>query len=374
MKNKMKYMSVPLIMVAAIVLNVTLLTGHNLIPKVDNFIILIDQSGSMFMNHGGQTETKATIAKKIMSAMNQSMPELDYTGAILTFAPDETLRGPGQYDKNLYGDTYQNLPEEGNFFFGNRSPLGQAILDLDEVLEGIPEGDTAVIIVSDGKENRGIDALKAVKKIQAKYPNVYFHTVSLAEDEEGRWTLKEISRMGRGFYAEGDDLSSDAMAMDRFVSDVFYLVEMEEVVQFEETATVEEAPAPEYISLDTVYFDFDKSDLKPEARTALEPSVELLRNRPELTVVIQGYTDQIGTEEYNRKLSERRAMAVYDYFRTKGIPAGRMATAGYGELRPVADNSTRAGRALNRRVGIPLVCTEKVQLASCIVWPEAPAS
>ncbi len=373
MKNQMKYMSVPLIMVAAIVLNVTLLTGHNLIPKVDNFIIFIDQSGSMFMNHGGQTETKATIAKKIMSAMNQSMPELDYTGAILTFAPDETLRGPGQYDKNLYGDTYQNLPEEGRIF-GNRTPLGQAILDLDEVLEGIPEGDTAVIIVSDGKENQGIDALKAAKKIQAKYPNVYFHTVSLAEDEEGRWTLKEISRMGRGFYAEGDDLSSDAMAMDRFVSDVFYLVDMEEVVQLEETATVEEAPAPEYISLDTVYFDFDKSDLKPEARTALEPSVELLRNRTELTVVIQGYTDQIGTEEYNRKLSERRAMAVYDYLRTKGIPAGRMATAGYGEFRPVADNSIRAGRALNRRVGIPLVCTEKVQLASCIVSPKAPAS
>jgi OOP family OmpA-OmpF porin len=372
MKDQMKYMSVPLIMVAAMVLIGTLSSEAKLVPRVDNFIIVVDQSGSMFMTHQGKVKAKATVAKEIMSAMNERIPELGYTGTIQVFAPDKALIGPERYDKNSFRQTIETLPEKGRIF-GNRTPLGDAIWQLAEVL-GRHSGKTAVLIFSDGEKNIGKDVLEATKAIRSKHPNTSFYTISLADSEEGRITLKEISRSGGGFYAEGTTLHSDKMALDSFVNDVFYLVEMEEVVQFEETAMVEEVPAPEYISLNTVYFGFDKSDLEPEARTALEPSVELLRNRPELTVVIQGYTDQIGTEEYNRKLSERRAMAVYDYFRIKGIPASRMATAGYGEFRPVADDSTRAGRALNRRVDIPLVCTEKVQLASCIVWPKAPAS
>ena len=84
----------------------------------------------------------------------------------------------------------------------------------------------------------------------------------------------------------------------------------------------------------------------------LDENLEGLSNQPDLSIVIQGHTDAIGPEDYNQKLSEQRAQAVYEYFISKGVSSERMQTVGYGESRPVADNSSAQGRALNRRTEI----------------------
>ena len=65
---------------------------------------------------------------------------------------------------------------------------------------------------------------------------------------------------------------------------------------------------------------------------------------------ISGHTDNVGSDEYNQELSENRARAVYNYFRTKGIPEYRMEVVGYGEARPIASNATEEGQSKNRRV------------------------
>jgi len=369
MKSQIKYMSVALIMVAAMVLIGTLSAEAKLVPKIDNFIIVVDQSGSMFMKHQGKYKTKATVAKEIMSAMNERIPELGYTGTIQVFAPDKELIGPERYDTNSFKQAIETLPERGRIF-GNRTPLGDAIWRLDEELAW-HSGKTAVLILSDGEKNMGKDVWEATETMHSKYPNTSFYTISLADSEEGRLALKEISRSGSGLYVEGSALHSDEMALDSFIKEVFYLVELEEV---EEVVAMEAASSVEFVTLGTVHFGFDSDDFKPETRAALDQKVKLLRKRPELTVVIKGYTDSMGPEEYNRELSERRAMAVYEYFRAKGIAPERMEIVGYGELEPVADNSTPEGRALNRRVEIPLDCNEIVRLAKCILWPEPQGS
>ena len=115
------------------------------------------------------------------------------------------------------------------------------------------------------------------------------------------------------------------------------------------------APAPpprEIFRLEGVYFDFDKSTLKPEGKAKLDDAVAILNRYSDVRVEIQGHADSIGTNVYNQGLSERRSKAVYDYLVSKGITASRMTTRGFGEERPVADNGTRSGRALNRRVVI----------------------
>ena len=81
----------------------------------------------------------------------------------------------------------------------------------------------------------------------------------------------------------------------------------------------------------------------------LDENIEVLRSRSDLNIRIEGHTDNIGPEAYNLTLSERRAQVVYDYFRSNGITPERMQTAGYGFSRPIAENRTREGRALNRR-------------------------
>ncbi len=99
-----------------------------------------------------------------------------------------------------------------------------------------------------------------------------------------------------------------------------------------------------------VLFDFDKADLRPAAGAELDSLVIFLKKYPKTELGIAGHTDDVGSEEYNLDLSERRAKAVFDYLISKGIPAARLGSKGFGESRPVADNTTEEGRQKNRRV------------------------
>jgi len=103
------------------------------------------------------------------------------------------------------------------------------------------------------------------------------------------------------------------------------------------------------IELQGVHFDYDKATLKPESIRILDAAVNTLKNHPQIKVEVAGHTDSRGSESYNQKLSERRAKVVYDYLVDHGIDADRLSWRGYGESQPIADNSTEAGRAQNRR-------------------------
>jgi len=105
------------------------------------------------------------------------------------------------------------------------------------------------------------------------------------------------------------------------------------------------------ITLRGVYFDFDKSTIKPESRPALEDAAKILNENPTIRVEIQGHTDSDGSDSYNLQLSDRRAAAVVSYLvQNLGIDASRLTSRGYGEGSPVTSNATPEGRALNRRV------------------------
>ncbi len=91
------------------------------------------------------------------------------------------------------------------------------------------------------------------------------------------------------------------------------------------------------LAFEDVHFDFDKSTLKPEARTILKRNIQVLKDNPNAQVRIAGYTSASGTEEYNQKLSERRAKAVEDYLVSEGlISQDRLTRIGYGESNPAS--------------------------------------
>jgi|GEM_PF-1001270 len=99
-----------------------------------------------------------------------------------------------------------------------------------------------------------------------------------------------------------------------------------------------------------VFFDFNSADLKSSSYPELDRAVRLMKAVPTMKVQIAGYTDAIGTDEYNRDLSQRRANAVRDYITQHGIQKSRVTAHGYGKESPIADNGTEEGRAENRRV------------------------
>jgi len=114
-------------------------------------------------------------------------------------------------------------------------------------------------------------------------------------------------------------------------------------------------PLPARTKIDTLTganFDFNKSTLRPEGKAKIDHAVKVMQEHTDLRVSVEGYTDSIGADAYNEKLSERRAQTVRDYMVEKGISPSRISTRGFGETKPIASNKTAEGRAQNRRVEI----------------------
>jgi len=109
-----------------------------------------------------------------------------------------------------------------------------------------------------------------------------------------------------------------------------------------------------------ILFATNSSTLNEASREALDKFAESLKNNPDTDVKIYGHTDSTGSDAINNPLSERRAEAVYNYLLSKGISGTRMEAKGFGSTQPVADNSTVAGRAQNRRVEIYILPNAKM--------------
>lgn len=99
-----------------------------------------------------------------------------------------------------------------------------------------------------------------------------------------------------------------------------------------------------------INFDTAKADIKPESMPVIDEIVSLLRNNRQINVNIEGHTDNVGGAAANQTLSEARANAVMAAIAAKGVAAARLSASGFGQTKPIADNTTEAGRAKNRRV------------------------
>jgi outer membrane protein OmpA-like peptidoglycan-associated protein len=103
------------------------------------------------------------------------------------------------------------------------------------------------------------------------------------------------------------------------------------------------------IVLNNIFYDFDKSTLRPESQNELDRLIALLKENPTIKIELSSHTDDKGTDEYNEKLSQERAQSVVDFLINKGIKPERLVAKGYGEKVPVAANDTDENRQLNRR-------------------------
>jgi len=120
------------------------------------------------------------------------------------------------------------------------------------------------------------------------------------------------------------------------------------------------APTAEKVTFATdTFFDFDKAVLKPESQAKLTDLVEKTKGVNLEVIIAVGHTDSTGPDSHNQKLSVRRADSVKNFLVEKGIEKNRIYTEGKGPTQPIATNSTREGRAKNRRVEVEVVGTRK---------------
>ncbi len=365
--------------------------------KVDRFLVILDASSSMGEYCNGYE--KFAVAKGIATRMNQTLPEMDMEAGLRTF---------GHNSKVCKKPTKLMLPMEaystGGFAKaldkvsvpGGTSPLSLAICSASGDLDG-KMNKTALIIVSDAKDIPSKGAQDKAQELKDKLgSSLCIYTVMVGKDAKGEAMMKKIADIGGcGFFTPASDLMTSS-GMANFVEKVFL---EKRVVARPSTpmdsdgdgvpddrdkcpgtpqgVAVDKDGCPFDTDGDGVYdyldkcpgtpvgakvnaqgcwiltgllFDFDKAVIKPAGYGELANVINILEKNPGMGVVLQGHTDSIGNNAYNKKLSMRRSKAVKAYFVEKGISATRLSCEGFGEAKPVASNKTKQGRALNRRV------------------------
>jgi len=129
-----------------------------------------------------------------------------------------------------------------------------------------------------------------------------------------------------------------------------------------EGATIERVGEGIKITFDSgILFDVNKAKLQPVAEDNLSKLAVILNKYPETEILIEGHTDSDGSEEYNMDLSMKRANAVSSHLSIENVSAARFHSVGYGEIQPIADNSTPQGKTLNRRVEIAIFANDKLK-------------
>lgn len=338
--------------------------------KVDNFMIILDASSSM-------DNAKFKTAKAITERLNRTIPQMGQTAGLRSFGHASGVSkkntalfyGMENYSTAKLSDKLKIISKPGGC-----SPMGDALDAVRKDLEGLSGVHNAVVIISDGLDME--TTVKNARDLKDKFgSSICFYPILVGDSNDGLALLQEIARIGDcGFYSKADGLLTGA-GMASFVQNVFLkekktplsskalLIKIEKKDSDNDGVHDDQDKCPGTPvgakvdssgcwALDTVRFDFDKHNIKPEATPLLDEVIVVLKQNPETKVELQGHTDNTGTNAYNKSLSMRRANAVANYLTGKGILKSRLPAKGYGENRPVASNDTALGRALNRRVEI----------------------
>ena len=322
-----------------------IVTETDLIRNVDNFIILFDTSSSANKMVAGKNVSMIQATKNLLKERNAWFPDLGYQAGLYEYTNNETLAGtfkaiyPMQaYDRDRFAAAIDQLPEKGQ----GPTMLQAGLHGLRKVVAGL-SGKTAVIMFTDGTASviRGPKKPLQIAQEIAKDHDVCFYLISSASEEANLRMLETVSKV---------NACSRVVPLNAFLDNPEYIAGALFMVK----TTVYErlVPVTEVVGFvaDDILFDFNSADLRPEYNEKKNMLVDFLQQNPDTYVVVAGFADSVGDEEYNLGLSERRAENVKSALTNAGIDGDRVVTLWFGELNPAADNATEEGRQLNRRV------------------------
>ncbi|MGD8700962.1 MAG: OmpA family protein [Desulfosarcina sp.] len=322
-----------------------IVTETDLIRNADNFIILFDTSSSTNEMVPGKSISKIQAAKNLLKERNAWLPDLGYQSGLYIYTDHETLVGTFKevygmqaYDRGRFATAIDQLPETGQ----GGTTLNAGLSPLRKVVAGL-SGKTAIIMFTDGKVTRLRGTKKPLQIAQeiARENDVCFYLVSSATDDVNQQLLEAVSKV---------NACSRVVPLATFLDNPIYLGGA--LFTVKTTAYERLVPVTEVVGFvaDDILFDFNSAELRPDYDEKKMMLVNFLQQNPDTYVVVAGFTDSVGDEEYNLGLSERRAESVKSALTGAGIDGDRIVTLWYGEFNPVADNTTVEGRQRNRRV------------------------
>ncbi len=368
--------------VKAVDLNPKIVSGQ-FVQKVETFIVIFDATESMNDIYKGNT--KLNQEKALVSLLDETIPKLKLTAAVRVLGE---FTGVGRsISKNVFWSMNYSKPDltqvvmplktQNDMIFLRRgsgfSPLDTALDGATADLRSQP-GRLAVIAFSDGEDMDKYAPVAAAKRMKSAFgERICIYTVHIGDNAGGKKLMQQVADEGQcGFMVTGDSIST-ADGMADFVEKVFLgpkppepvkvaapapapppppQQEMREMKQSAAAATeMEQKLVEKGRAKLLVEFDFNKAVVKPKYLKEIEKLTDVMKKYPDMQIVVEGHTDNVGSKQYNEKLSQRRAGAIKETMvKQFKIDAARIKAIGYGFAKPVASNKTKEGRQQNRRV------------------------
>ena len=295
-------------------------------------MFVLDGSGSM-----NDADAKGTV--KMISAKNT------VTDIVGQFDKQKVNVGLIAFNDGCYSSKLLVDPDNNDFAKvinitksitpNGKTPLAAAIKKAGKVLKDIDKK-VRIIVISDGAETCGGDPAQEARNLVQKYGiDVKVYVVGYSVDSRTKNQLEKIATAGNGRYFGADN----ADALNQTVNEIVSLenIRLDNFSSDGKTYTFH------------INFDTGSDHIKPEFLKSIQNFANYL-SQNDYKVQIQGHTDSQSSEGYNQRLSERRAKKVVKKLEEYGISANRLSYVGYGEMRPVASNTTASGRYKNRRV------------------------
>jgi OOP family OmpA-OmpF porin len=312
------------------------------IRTADNFIILFDSSSSMKDTfRKGDPQTKYDAVRKILADRQRVLPDLGYNAGLYLFTPFQEVYPMQPYDPAKFAAAIDSLPSQPE----GRTPLPEGISEIGPVLDKL-SGKTAVFLFSDGTFDKSstFKLPETHTRELADKHNVCFYIISSATKRDAKKRAEDMAKA---------NACSRVIPIEAFINNPEYMTGALYAVKasaFVETTTESRIAG---LRAQNGNFDFDRSEIRPEFQSELDEVGKFLQNHPDAYVMLVGYTDSVGSEEYNLDLSHRRANSAANYLTSAhNIDRDRIVVNYYGEANPIASNDTEDGRAQNRRVEI----------------------
>lgn len=328
--------------------------------KADTFVIIQDASSSMNEQHTHDTryvahrdagQSKLELAKETLSHMNQTVPQLDFNSGLTAFSGGcynqaEVLYGLETYDRDSLGGGLAKLT-----CASGTTPMGAGINTANsKLLTGLGLGKIAMFIVSDGISDASHTAdgsggkkgaITAAKKAKDQLGDrLCIYPIQIGNEPGAEEFMNKLATIGDcGFATNAMDISSPKTMAGYVIKTLLEPVG---------DAPADISPVKITFSADAL-FDFDKAVLKSEGKQSLDNLMSKLGKVKYDVIVAVGYTDRIGNEDYNKRLSVRRANAVKSYLvKNKGVDPSNVFVDGKGEANPVT-GTTCIGKGMSKK-------------------------
>jgi len=329
------------------------------VKTADNFISLFDASGSMQDMYKDTGMKKIDLAEAMFKGRAAQVPELDWNAGLYLYTPWKSFYEMQPFNKAKFGAAIDEMAAyKPSLMFRNQpTPLGTAIKNLDPILAKL-SGKTVVFIFSDGQftlSQPKIWPVPAARELASKY-NVCFDIISSAETPKSQKLVNDLAAVNTCSRV----VTFDAMlSRPEYMTSAIYAVRDRALL---ETQLISKVVG---VELDSILFDYNKADIRPEYHDKLDALAKFLEKNPDTYALIEGFADSTGDPTYNMMLSRQRAESVKNYLMEKeifsaaeanisAIAEKRLVTVWYGPAVSEASNETAEGRQLNRRVRISI--------------------